>query len=167
MPKDSLIKATMQLPCSAVIISASSGLKRAAMTAAAMFISQSPPLIAVSVSKTFATYHVIEESGEFVVNAITDRQLEFARKVGSVHGYDMDKFAEFKIAIEPASKIKSPVISGSFASFECQVRSRVEETQGGHIIYIAEVVAFNMNDQSKPLVWLNNRYFNVGSECQI
>ena len=34
-------------------------------------------------------------------------------------------------------------------------------------IYIAEVSAFKMNEELKPLVWLNNRYFQVGARCRI
>jgi flavin reductase (DIM6/NTAB) family NADH-FMN oxidoreductase RutF len=79
----------------------------------------------------------------------------------------MDKFAQFDIAFEPATKVQSPVISGCFATFECKVKSRLEESQGNHAIYIAEVVAFTINDLLRPLVWLNNRYFNLGEECQI
>ena len=167
MSKDSLVKATLQLPCSVVIVCAEAEGKRGAMTATAMYVSQSPPLVAVSLSRTDATYHLIEKSGEFVINVITDKQLQLAKKAGSVHGLEMDKFAKFDIAVEPATKIQAPVISGCFATFECRVTSRLEEGQGNHTIYIAEVVAFKTNESLRPLVWLDNRYFNVGLECQI
>jgi flavin reductase (DIM6/NTAB) family NADH-FMN oxidoreductase RutF len=167
MSNDSLVKATIQLPCSVVMISAEAESKQGAMTATAMYVSQSPPLIAVSLSRAFATYNLIEKSGEFVINVITDRQIELAKKVGSIHGSQTDKFTQFDIAFEAASKVQSPVISGCFANFECKVKSRLEEIQGNHVIYIAEVVAFRMNDLLRPLVWLNNKYFNVGTECQI
>ena len=71
MSSDSLVKATLQLPCSVVIVSAEAEGKRGAMTATAMYISQSPPLVAVSLSRTDATYRLIEKSGEFVINVIT------------------------------------------------------------------------------------------------
>jgi flavin reductase (DIM6/NTAB) family NADH-FMN oxidoreductase RutF len=167
MSNDSLVKATLQLPCSVVIISAEAESKRGAMTGTAMYVSQSPPLVAVSVSKTFATYRLIEKSGDFVINIVTDKQLQLAKKVGGVHGLDLDKFAQFDIPFEPATKVHSPVISGCFATFECQIKSRLQEGQVNHTIYIAEVVAFAVDDLLRPLVWLNNRYFNVGTECQI
>ena len=60
MAEKSLAKATVQLPSSVVILSAGAGGKQGAMTATAMYVSQVPPLIAVSVSKTFSTYQLIE-----------------------------------------------------------------------------------------------------------
>ncbi len=167
MAEQSMIKATLQLPCSVVIISAQSGHKKGAMTAGAMYVSQVPPLLAVSVSNTFATQKLIEQSREFAVNVITDGQVELAKKVGSAHGRDVDKFQEFNIATEPASKIGAPLISGSFANIECRVQSSLMESGGNHTIYIAEVVGFKMNDKLGPLVWLNNSYFKVGGECRV
>jgi len=164
---ESLVKATLQLPCSVVIISARAGDKKGAMTAGAMYVSQVPPLIAVSVDNTFATSQLIEQSQEFAINVITDSQLELAKRVGSAHGKDVDKFHEFNITTESASKIGAPLISGCFAHIECRVRSSLLESEGNHTIYIGEVVGFKMKDDLGPLVWLNNRYFTVGAECRI
>ncbi len=167
MSERSLVQATLQLPCSVVILSASADNSQGAMTATAMYVSQVPPLIAVSVSKTFATYQLIEKSKEFAINVIADNQLDLAQKFGSVHGYEVDKFREFGIATESSSKIGTPLVSGCFANIECQVKSSLWDVEGNHAIYIGEVVGFKMNDELKPLVWLHNRYFRVGTECQI
>ncbi len=167
MSEHSLVQATLQLPCSVVILSASADNNQGAMTATAMFVSQVPPLIAVSISKTFATYQLIEKSKEYAINVIADNQLDLARKFGSVHGYEVDKFKEFGIATESASKIGAPLVTGCFANIECRVKSSLGEVGGNHAIYIGEVVAFKSNKELRPLVWLNNRYFRVGTECQI
>ncbi len=167
MSERSLVQATLQLPCSVVILSASADGSQGAMTATAMFVSQVPPLIAVSVSKTDATYQLIEKSKEFVVNIITDDQLDLAKKLGSVHGQNIDKFNEFGIATESASKINAPLVSGCFAHIECRVKDSLWDVAGNHAIYISEVVAFKMNENLKPLVWLDNKYFQVGAECRI
>lgn len=167
MSKRPLVEATLQLPCSVVILSASAEGKQGAMTACAMYVSQVPPLIVVSISKTFATYQLIEKSKEFAVNVLADNQLDLARKFGSVHGYEVDKFREFGIATEPASKIKAPLISGCFSNIECRVSNSLWDVEGNHAVYIGEVVAFQMNEGLKPTVWLNNRYFHVGAECRM
>jgi flavin reductase (DIM6/NTAB) family NADH-FMN oxidoreductase RutF len=137
------------------------------MTASAMFVSQTPPLVAVSVSKTSATYKLIEKSKEFALNVIADNQLELAKKSGRVHGHEMDKFREFGIHIESGSKIRAPLVSGCFATIECRVKSSLWDIEGNHAIYIGEVLSFRMDDALRPMVWLNNRYFRVGAECQI
>jgi len=167
MPKNDLIKATRQLPCSVVILSAAADGKQGAMTASAMYVSEKPPLVAVSVSKTFNTYQLIDKSKEFVINVITERQLELAKKIGSSHGKDVDKFHEFNIATEPAAEIKAPLLANSFATIECRVRTSVWDVEGNHAIYIAEVVAFKVNEKLEPLVWFNNGYFKVGTSCHI
>ena len=167
MSEKALARATLQLPCSVVIISAKAENRQGAMTATTMYVSQVPPILVVSVSKTFATYQLIEESKEFAVNVIADMQLELSKKFGSVHKYEVDKFNELGISIESARKISAPIISGCFANFECRVRSSLWEVEGNHAIYVAEVVAFNMDEKLKPLVWLNNQYFHVGAQCQI
>ena len=167
MSEKTLIKATLQLPCSVIIISAKSENRQGAMTATTMYVSQVPPLLVVSVSKTFATYQLIEKSREFAVNVIADTQLELSKKFGNIHGYEVDKFQEFGISTEPANRISSPLISGCFANFECRVRSSLWEVEGNHAIYVAEVLDFKMNEKLKPLIWLNNRYFKVGAQCQV
>ncbi len=167
MAESDLVQATRQLPCSVAVLSAAAGGKQGAMTATAMYVSETPPLIAVSVSKGFATYRLIEESKEFAVNVIADTQADLARQFGREHGHDTDKFAELGIATERGSKVGAPLVSGCFANIECRVKSALWDVEGNHAIYIAEVVAFKMNRDLRPTVWLNNRYFSVGPECRI
>jgi flavin reductase (DIM6/NTAB) family NADH-FMN oxidoreductase RutF len=167
MVERSLVQATLQLPCSVVILSARADGSEGAMTACAMYVSQVPPLIAVSLSKTLATSKLIEKAREFAINVIAEGQLDLAQKFGSVHGQEVDKFKEFKVATEAASKIKAPLISGCFASIECKVKSSLWDVEGNHAIYVGEVVAFKMNEKSRPLVWLDNKYFRVGGECRL
>lgn len=167
MSEKTLAKATLQLPCSVVIVSAKADKRQGAMTATAMYASQVPPLLVVSISKTFSTYKLIEKSKEFAINVLADTQLDLSKKFGAVHGYEVDKFQESGISTEPASKIGAPLISGCFTNIECRVRSSLWEVEGNHAIYIAEVVAFRMNEELRPVVWLNNQYFEVGARCKI
>jgi flavin reductase (DIM6/NTAB) family NADH-FMN oxidoreductase RutF len=167
MSERSLVEATMQLPCSVVILSASAGGNQGAMTACAMYVSQVPPLVVVSISRNLATYQLIEKSKEFAVNVLADNQLKLAGKFGSGHGYEVDKFKEFGIATEAASKIKAPLVSGCFSNIECRVRNSLWDVEGNHAVYIGEVVAFRMSEGLEPTVWLNNRFFRVGTECRI
>jgi flavin reductase (DIM6/NTAB) family NADH-FMN oxidoreductase RutF len=167
MHKDTLIKATRQLPCSVVILTAAADGKQGAMTASAMYVSEIPPLIAVSVNKSFNTHRLIHKSHEFAINVISAKQVELAKKIGSSHGQDTDKFREFAIATVPAISIKAPLVANSFASMECRVRTSVWDAEGNHAIYIAEVIACKINKNLEPVIWLDNRYFSVGIECRL
>jgi len=167
MSDKSLVRATMQLPCSVTILTARANDVQGAMTASTMYVSQVPPLLVISVSKTFATYQLIEKSKEFAINVIADNQHDLAEKFGSVHGFEANKFEEFGVKTEPASMIKSPLIKGCFANIECQVKSSIWDVEGNHAIYIVEVVGFKMDNTLSPMVWLNNKYFRVGNQCKI
>ena len=167
MSEQSLAKSPLQLPCSDVIISAKADNRQGAMTATAMYVSQKPPVVVVSISKVFATHKLIEMSKDFAINVIADTQLDLSKKFGRVHGYEVDKFQEFGISTESASRIGAPLISGCLSNLECQVKSSLWEVEGNHTIYVAEVLAFKMNEKLKPLVWLNNQYFEVGARCRI
>ncbi|MBI4334021.1 MAG: flavin reductase family protein [Chloroflexi bacterium] len=167
MSERSLVKASVHLPCSVVIVSASASRKQGAMTASAMYVSQSPPLLAVSLSKSFATYQLIEASREFAVNVIADSQSDLARKFGKAHGDEVNKFEEFGIKTEGGAKTGAPLIAGCFANIECRVKSSLWEVEGNHAVYIAEVVGFKLNRNLTPLVWLAGKYFSVGAECRI
>ncbi len=167
MSGTSFVQATMQLPCSVTILTAHANDQQGAMTASSMYVSQVPPFLAVSISKTFATYQLIEKSKEFAINVIADNQLDLADKFGSIHGYEMDKFKEFGVKTETASMIKAPLIVGCFANIECRVKSSIWDVEGDHAIYIAEVVGFKMDKKLNPMVWLNNKYFRVGNECKL
>ncbi len=162
-----LSKATAQLPCSVVILSAGNRRSQGAMTATAMYVSEKPPLLVVSVSKAFATYQLIEKSEAFAVNIIADDQVDLAKQFGRVHGFSVDKFSEFGIVTEPATKIAAPLIGGCFACIECKVQTALWDVDGNHAIYVAKPVAFKMNEARKPMVWLNHRYFRVGTECRL
>jgi flavin reductase (DIM6/NTAB) family NADH-FMN oxidoreductase RutF len=167
MSNKSLVQATMQLPCSVIILTARANDKQGAMTASSMYVSQVPPLLAVSISKTFATYQLIEKSKEFAINLIADSQQDLAGKFGSLHGFEVDKFKEFGVKTETASVIKAPLIIGCFANIECRVKTSLWDVEGDHAIYIAEVVGFKMDKTLNPMVWLNNKYFRVGNQCKL
>jgi flavin reductase (DIM6/NTAB) family NADH-FMN oxidoreductase RutF len=167
MADKALIKATLLLPCSVVIVSARAGDRQGAMTATAMYVSQEPPLLAVSISKTDATYQLIEQSKEFAINVIADSQTEISKKLGSEHGHEVDKLRKFGIATEEASTINVPLLEGCYAHFECRVKSGIWEVEGNHAIYFAEVTAFKVNKKLNATIWLNGRYFQVGDVCRI
>ncbi len=166
MSGGSLVQATRQVPCSVVILTTKYGDEQDAMTASAMFVSEEPPLLVVSVSKTFKTHDLIEKSREFAVNILSDDKLNLAHKLGSSHGQNADKLAKFNVGTEPATKISAPLISGCFANIECRVKTSVWDVEGGHAVYLAEVVAYKTDVSHSPLVWLNGKYYRVGSECK-
>jgi flavin reductase (DIM6/NTAB) family NADH-FMN oxidoreductase RutF len=129
------------------------------MTATAVFVSEEPPLVTVSVAKHIVTHDLIDKSGEFVVNVASTGQAQLARQLGSIHGGDVDKFEKFGVATEPAQKVAAPIIQGSYASLECKVITSF--TASTYAVYLAEVVAHRSNAELVPMVWQNDKFFSV------
>jgi flavin reductase (DIM6/NTAB) family NADH-FMN oxidoreductase RutF len=153
------------LPCAVVILTVAAGGRRDAMTATAVFVSEDPPLLAVSVAEHLLTHDLIGQSGEFVVNVASPGQLEMVKALGSTHGEDVDKFDHFQVATEPSERLGAPRIAGSYACLECKVvASHMAAT---YRVYTAEIVAHAVDREKDPLVWHRGRYFTLGSPQSI
>ncbi|MCZ7662961.1 MAG: flavin reductase family protein [Thermoleophilia bacterium] len=145
------------VPCSTVLLTASAYARQDAMTATAIFISEEPPILSVSVAKHILTHYLIGESGEFVANLAAGDQLELARQLGSTHGTEVDKIEHFNVPVEIGEKVAAPRIQGSYASLECRVLNSYDA--GDFVVYFAEVLASSVDPSKVPLVWHQGRYY--------
>lgn len=131
-----------------------------------------PPMLTISVRPERYSYHMIKETGEFVVN-LTTEDLAFATDYcGVKSGRDTDKWRDMKLTREPASKVSVPLIKESPVNLECKV-VRVDEL-GSHHMFLAEVVAVNVDEKymderdtfhlskAKPLAYSHGRYYGLG-----
>jgi flavin reductase (DIM6/NTAB) family NADH-FMN oxidoreductase RutF len=148
------------IPCPAVILTAAAGRQRDAMTATATFVAEVPPLLSVSLAADHLTNELIEKSGEFVVNLATPELVETLRKLGSTHGRDLDKLAEFGVGTEPSETVGAPRIDGAYACLECRVVA--SHSAATYRVHTAEVSAFFVNEERSPLLWHRGRYFSLG-----
>ncbi len=162
MTKKNLGEISRLVPCSVNFLSVATEGKQDAMTASAMFVSESPPLLVISVAKRIVSHDLIEKAGEFVLNVASTNQVKVSRQLGFTHGREIDKFKKFNISKEKASKIGSPLIKGSFANLECRVITSL--SAANYIIYLAEVVAYKVNTKLTPIAWYNNKYFALNKE---
>ena len=154
-----IIEATQLVPCSVVLLSVKSKGKQDAMTATATFVAENLPLLMVSVSKESTCHELIEESGELALNVASVDQVGLARKLGATRGREIDKFKEFNIDIEPATRIDAPLITGSLANLECKVITSMPASN--YVVYLVEVVAHKSDEAKVPIAWYNNRYFSL------
>jgi len=150
------------LPCSVTLLTGAAKGKQDVMTASAMFVSEDPPLLTVSVAKHIVSHDLIEEAGEFVLNVASSNQVKLARQLGFTHGRDMNKFKRFNVTRERAKKLKSPLIKGSYASMECKVITAL--SAANYVVYLAEVVAYKVDEKRVPLAWHRNKYFPLTQE---
>lgn len=153
---------TAMLPCPAVILTAAAGEMRDAMTATAFFVSEVPPLVSVSVAAHHLTSELIDQAGEFVISLATPEQVEMVRKLGSTHGREVDKFAEFGVATEASEMVGAPRIAGAYASLECRVVG--SHAAATYRVYTAEVLAHVVDTERSPLLWHRGRFFSMGGQ---
>ena len=102
-----------------------------------MPVSQSPLLYAIAISKTRASYEIINKSKGFVVNFIPFELKEAALTCGKLSGRHHDKFAEAKLTMEESNHIDCPKIKEAIGYLECHVIEEIEA--GDHVIFVGEV----------------------------
>ena len=149
----------VSLPCPVILLSAGTAEEQDAMTATAMFVSEEPPLVVVSVGKNSFSHGLIEKTGEFVLNVAATDQLKLAQLLGATHGGELDKFKEFKIGAEEAESVVSPLIKGSFSHLECKVITSYP--LGHYVLYLASVSAYKVDEKKVPLAWHALKYFSL------
>ena len=108
-------------------------------------ICTNPPMLYVSIRPERASYRLIRESGEFVVNLTTRRLQRACDWCGVRSGRDYDKWAECGLTPAPAARLElAPVIAESPVNIECKV-TEVKEL-GSHHMFLASVEAVQVDE---------------------
>ncbi len=101
-------------------------------------VSQSPPLVAISIAEEHYSHRLISLSGEFVVNVPCSTMAREVMTCGKVSGRDVDKFKEACLTPVPAEEVLPPLIKECIGHLECRVKQQVKA--GDHTLFIGEVV---------------------------
>jgi flavin reductase (DIM6/NTAB) family NADH-FMN oxidoreductase RutF len=103
-----------------------------------------PAMVYISVRPERHSYHMIKESGEFVIN-LPNRKLAFATDFCGVRsGKNVDKFTHLKLTPKKANLISAPYIDECPLNLECRVKDVVK--LGSHDMFIAEIMCVNVDD---------------------
>lgn len=108
-------------------------------------ICSDPVMVSISIRPERHSHAIISETGEFVINLVTE-DITFATDFCGVRsGKDVDKFAEMNLTPMESKKIKAPGIAESPVNLECVV----EEVKhlGSHDMFIARVVNVIVDDK--------------------
>ena len=104
-----------------------------------------PPMAYISVRPERYSYHMIKESGEFVINLTTERLAHAADYCGVRSGRDVDKWKECGLTRGTASSLEyAPVIEEAPVHIECKVKEIRE--LGSHHMFLAEVTAVQADE---------------------
>lgn len=176
MGKQSWKPGNMLYPLPAVLVSVADkqGRQNVFTVAWTGTICSDPPMVSISVRPERYSYHMIQETGEFVIN-LTTESLAFATDYcGVKSGRDVDKFREMHLTPIPAEEVKAPLIKESPVNIECRV-TEVKKL-GTHDMFLAKVEAVHADEvymdengrfslaEAKPLVYSHGTYFSLGRE---
>lgn len=160
------------LPVVLATVTDSKGNKNVLTVAWTGTVCSDPAMAYISVRPSRYSYHMLEETGEFVIN-LTNEELAFAADYcGVCSGRDVDKFEKMKLTAEKASRVCAPVIAESPVNIEC----RVTETRplGVHTMFLAEVLAVHADEKymdekgrfdlskAAPIVYSHGEYYGLG-----
>ena len=126
-------------------------------------ISYSPSLIAVNIRGQDATAHNIIESKEFGINLAGEEQNVVCSICGRYSGRHVDKVAVLKgmdVKFYNGNKIKTPMVSGCAMNAECKLVK--QEELGDHIMFVGEVIEISADENIRPLLYHNGRYWRLG-----
>jgi flavin reductase (DIM6/NTAB) family NADH-FMN oxidoreductase RutF len=116
-----------------------------------MIVSGKPPMMAIAVAKTHYSIETVRHSKCFTLCFPSSDMADAALFFGSRSGRNVDKFAEFDCANEPAKTIDSVLLSDAVANFECTLESETEV--GDHIIFVGKIVASHTNTEPKKRLY--------------
>lgn len=176
MGKQSWKPGNMLYPLPVVLISTADkkGEKNVFTVAWTGTICSDPPMVSISVRPERYSYHMIEETGEFVINLTTEKLSYATDFCGVVSGQDVDKFERMGLTAIPGDIVKAPMIEESPVNLECVVKE--VKKLGTHDMFIAQVVAvhadeaymdeknrFHLNEAS-PIVYSHGAYMSLGKQ---
>ena len=176
MSKQSWKPGNMLYPLPVVMVSAADkeGRDDIITVAWAGTVCTNPPMVSISIRPERYSYHMIRETGEFVIN-LTTEELAFATDYcGVKSGRDVDKFKETGLTREKAEKVKAPMIAEAPVSIECKVKEIRE--LGSHQMFIDQVAAVHADEKymdeknrfdlnrARPIVYSHGEYLGTGKK---
>ncbi|MCR5502070.1 MAG: flavin reductase family protein [Lachnospiraceae bacterium] len=146
MGKQSWKAGNMLYPVPAVMVSCKRpGEKANIITVAwAGTVCSDPAMVSISVRPERYSHNIIEETGEFVINLVTEELTKPCDWCGVKSGRDYDKFRQTGLTEFISEFMDTPAIAESPVNIYCRV-VRVEKL-GSHDLFIGEVMGATVDD---------------------
>lgn len=175
--KRELKPGNMLYPLPAVLVSCGDGkgVQNLLTVAWAGTVCSDPPMLSVSIRKNRFSHHLIEESGEFVVNLVTAGLTRAADYCGVRSGRDGDKWKASGITpVKTPNLEKAPAVAESPVWIECKV-DRILEL-GSHDMFLAKVVGVHADEalfeengrldlaKADLMAYSHGEYFRLGEK---
>ena len=99
--------------------------------------SLNPPMIMIAVAPCRYSWHMIKETGCFVVNLPEKSYRDVFEYLGTVSGRDCDKLKEKNVALTEAEVVNAPMLADCPVNIECTVVDSLRT--GSHETFIGRV----------------------------
>ena len=136
----------MLYPVPAVMVSCKRGDEKANIITVAWAgtVCSEPAMVSISVRPERFSHAIIAETGEFVINLVTEKLTEACDWCGVRSGKDFDKFREKNLTEYVSDFMAAPAIAESPVNIYCKVKDIVK--LGSHDMFLAEVVGVTVDD---------------------
>lgn len=136
---------TMLYPVPAVMVSCAdkAGNQNIVTVAWTGTVCSEPPMVYISVRPERFSHHMIEETGEFVINLTTEELCAATDYCGVRSGAKVNKWEDCHLTPQKAAKVAAPLIAESPVNLECRVTQKL--SLGSHDMFLAEVVAVDVD----------------------
>ena len=148
MPFQTLTPGTLLAPVPAVMVSCASehDAPNIVTVAWAGTVCSQPPMVSISLRKERFSHHIIQESGEFVINLAGEGQLRAMDWCGVKSGRDGDKFAACQLTPAPAEGMRrAPAIAECPLYLACRTEQVI--ALGSHDLFIGRVVGLGVREE--------------------
>ncbi len=133
-----------------------------------------PPKTYISIRPERFSYHLLKETGVFVVNLTTESLVRAADFCGVRSGKDVNKWKETGLTPLAAPETGCPMIAESPLSLECQVTDVIP--LGSHEMFLADILSVQVDphlidkagrlclDRAKLAAYAHGEYFALGEK---
>lgn len=137
-------------------------------------VNSDPAMTYVSIRSSRHSHRLIKESGEFVINLVTERLAFACDFCGVRSGRDLDKFEAMHLTAQKGEAVDAPIICESPVNIECRVKEVIP--LGTHDMFLAEVVSVQVSeeyldetgkfhfDRAKPICYSHGAYYALGKK---
>ena len=103
-----------------------------------------PAMVSISVRPERYSYGIIKETGEFVINLVTESLVKACDWCGVRSGRDYDKFKEWDFHEYVSEYMDAPAIAESPVNLYCKVTSVTP--LGSHDMFLAEIAGITVDE---------------------
>tara|TARA_B100001123_G_C15332230_1_gene1031583 strand:- start:908 stop:1360 length:453 start_codon:yes stop_codon:yes gene_type:complete len=136
-----------------IVATINNGVRRGLTVNSFVSLSLDPLRVLVSISKSSHCYPLIQESGVYSVNLLSEKQRDISSRFADPKD---DKFHCFFETEYISGVTGCPLIQGCIGHIESRIVDEVDV--GDHTLFIGSVVAAHIQSKDKPLVYFDGDY---------